>query len=130
MIDTKTNKILKSFGSVCEAERETDYSKTTISRQCRIKTPIRNDVYFRYQDDLSFSEVPIVVQYDFKTDKEIARYNNCGDAARKTGISEKVIGQQCNLNRKPKWTKSGFYFLRQTIDNKCVETIERGNRVK
>lgn len=51
MFDTKTNKLLGAYGSICEAERETGRPKTTISRQCRYKRPVRTNVYFRFQDD-------------------------------------------------------------------------------
>lgn len=112
MIDTLTNQILASYGSVSEAERSTGCSKTTILNQCKEKPPIRNNRYFRFRDDVDpISKFPIVIQYDFKTDKEIARYVNRSQAGKATGISEKVIGQQCALKRKPQWTKSGFYFM-------------------
>lgn len=51
MFDTKTNKLLGAYGSICEAVKETGRPKTTISRQCRYKRPVRTDVYFRFQDD-------------------------------------------------------------------------------
>lgn len=51
MFDTKTNELLGSYGSICEAARETNLPKTTISRQCRYKRPVRKSVYFRFQDD-------------------------------------------------------------------------------
>ena len=51
MFDTKTNKLLGAYGSIREAERETGRPKTTISRQCRYKRPVRTNVYFRFQDD-------------------------------------------------------------------------------
>lgn len=51
MFDTKTNKLLGAYGSICEAARETGRPKTTISRQCRYKRPVRTAVYFRFQDD-------------------------------------------------------------------------------
>lgn len=112
MINTLTNQIIASYGSATEAERISGYSISTILNQCKNKPPIRNSEYFRFRDDLDpISKFPIVFQYDFETDKEIARYINRSQAENATGISEKVIGQQCNLGRKPKWTKSGFYFM-------------------
>lgn len=51
MFDTKTNKLLDSFGSISEASRITNIDKTTISRQCRYHRPVRKSVYFRFQDD-------------------------------------------------------------------------------
>lgn len=53
MFDTHTNKLLGSYGSICIASKETGISKSTISRQCRYKRPIRKEVYFRFQDDKS-----------------------------------------------------------------------------
>ena len=51
MYETKTNKLLKKFGSIGEAHKGTGISKTTISRQCRYHRPVRKKVYFRFQDD-------------------------------------------------------------------------------
>lgn len=53
MFETKTNKKLKTFGSICEASKETGISKTTISRQAKYKRPVRKPFYFRYCDDKS-----------------------------------------------------------------------------
>lgn len=51
MYETKTNKLLKIFGSISEAHKETGIDKTTISRQCRYHRPVRKEVYFRFKDD-------------------------------------------------------------------------------
>lgn len=51
MFDTKTNQLLGSYGSIYEAAKDTGISKSTISRQCRYKRPVRKAVYFRFQDD-------------------------------------------------------------------------------
>lgn len=116
MLDTLTNKIIGNYGSVSEAERETGYSKGAILNQCKNKPPIRKDKYFRFKDDPDpFSKYPIVIQYDFETDAEIARFVNCGQAEKATGIDERVIGHQCALNHKPKWTKTGFYFQKKVL---------------
>lgn len=114
MFDTYTNEVVGYYGSICEASRITGINTNTISRQAKYKKPVRKNFYFRFQDDISASAPPIIIQYDFATDQEIGRYYNTWDAERKTGISSKVISQQCNNGRKPNWTKSGTYFLRQT----------------
>lgn len=53
MFETTTNKKIKEFGSICEANKETGISKSTISRQAKYKRPIRKPYYFRYADDES-----------------------------------------------------------------------------
>lgn len=55
MFETKTNKFISVFGSISEAYRETGIGKTTISRQCKYKRPVRKEFYFRYIDDKSIS---------------------------------------------------------------------------
>lgn len=51
MFNTKTNQKLGEYGSISLAAKETGISKSTISRQCRYKRPVRKEVYFRFQDD-------------------------------------------------------------------------------
>lgn len=53
MFETATNKKIKEFGSICEANKETGISKSTISRQAKYKRPKRLKYYFRYADDES-----------------------------------------------------------------------------
>lgn len=53
MFETKTNKELGRYGSICEAVRLTGLSKTTVARQARYKRPVRKPFYFRYQNDPS-----------------------------------------------------------------------------
>lgn len=48
MYDSKTNSLIGAYGSVCEANRLTGIEKTTISRQCKYKRPVRKPYYFRY----------------------------------------------------------------------------------
>ena len=52
MYETKTNRLISIFGSICEANKKTGIGKTTISRQCKYKRPIRKEFYFRYIDDI------------------------------------------------------------------------------
>jgi hypothetical protein len=111
MFDTYNNKILGEYGSAREASHVTGISLTTILRQAKYKRPVRKPFYFRFQDDESVEKPIVVVQYDFKTNKEIARFWNTEEASRQTGICNKVIATQCKNGKKPKWTKSGFYFL-------------------
>lgn len=51
MYETKTNKELGRFGSICQAAKITGLSKTTIARQAKYKRPNRKPWYFRYQDE-------------------------------------------------------------------------------
>ena len=117
MFDTYTNQELGRYGSAREAARETGVAINTIMRQCKYKKPVRKPYYFRFQDDESLCHPPIIVQYDYYTDKEIARYWNAQEASRQTGINQKTISQQCNNGWKPKTkTKSGTYFLQRVIN--------------
>nr|DAQ36206.1 MAG TPA: homing endonuclease [Caudoviricetes sp.] len=111
MFDTYTNKEIGRYGSMKEAERETGIKLNTISRQAKYKKPVRKPYYFRFQDDNSTEPPTIVIQYDMYTHNEIARFINTGEAEKKTGISQKVISDQCRNNKVPQWTKSKTYFL-------------------
>lgn len=117
MFNTYTNEEIARYGSCCEAHKHNhNISTSTIIRQCKYKKPVRKPFYFRFQNDESVTPPPIVVQYDYNTDKEIGRYWNTQDAFRKTGIPSKTISKQCCNKCKPKnKTKSGTYFqyLRQ-----------------
>lgn len=116
MIDTLTNQVVGKYGSVSEAERETGYLKASILYQCKNKPPIRKEKYFRFQDDQEpFSKYPIIIQRDFETEAEIARFVNSAQAAKATGLSHQTVESQCALNHKPRWTKTGFYFQRTII---------------
>lgn len=117
MFDTYTNKELGRYGSAREASKKTGYKLNTILRQCKYKKPVRKPWYFRFQSDKSITPPPIVVQYDYFTDKELGRYWNINDASRKTDINTKTIQQQCYNGWKPKTkTKSGTYFLTKQAD--------------
>lgn len=51
MYDTKTNKELGRYGSICEASKITGCPKSTIARQAKYKRPVRKPWYFRFQDE-------------------------------------------------------------------------------
>lgn len=117
MFNTYTNEKIAAYGSAKEANRETGISVNTIMRQCKYKKPVRKPFYFRFENDPSICPPPIVIQYDYDTDKELGRFWNVQDASRKTGINEKTIRQQCGNGWKPKTkTKSGTYFVRQIVN--------------
>lgn len=118
MFDAYTNQLLAQYGSAREASRETNISVNTIMGQAKTKRPIRQSVYFRFQDNNDLQIPQIVIQYDMNTDEEIGRYWNTFEASRQTKISSKVIQTQCKNNKKPKWSKSGYYFLYSNIDFK------------
>lgn len=112
MFDTYTNQELGRYGSAKEANRKTNISINTIMRQCKYKKPVRKPFYFRFQSDNSIVPPPVVVQYDYYTDKEIARFWNSEEASRKTGIPKSTVQHQCKLNQKPKTKpKNNTYFL-------------------
>ena len=112
MFNTFTNELIAKYGSGCEASRETGIGLNTIMRQARYKKPVRKPFYFRFQDDASVDPPTIIIQYDYDTHKELGRYWNTWDAARKTGINSKTIEYQCKNDHIPLYkTKSGTYFL-------------------
>lgn len=110
MFDTCTNKLLGSFGSCREASRETGIELATILNQAKYKKPVRKSYYFRFQNDPSLCIPKIIVQRDMKTDDIINLFYNIAEASRKTGVAENTISAQCNLGKKPKWSKSNTYF--------------------
>lgn len=111
MFDTYTNRLLAQYGSVREAARETNVSMSTIMGQAKTKRPTRQAVYFRFQDDKDLQIPQVVIQYDMNTDEEIGRYWNTFEASRQTKVNYKTIQTQCKNNKKPNWSKSGYYFL-------------------
>ena len=112
MFDTYTNEELGRYGSIREAARETGINSTTISRQCKYKKPVRKPWYFRFQSDKLITPPPVIIQYDYASNKEINRYWNAEEASRQTGINSSTISEQCTKNIKPKHkTKSNTYFL-------------------
>lgn len=113
--DTLTNALVGHYGSVSIASKETGVTKGGILFQ--LNNPhetIRKKVYF-----VPYKAGPrehfVVVQLDYKTDKEIARFVNIGQASTATGISDSVITSQVHLGRKPKWSKDGTYFVYKMV---------------
>ena len=113
MYNTYTNELLASYGSCRLASKATGIPLGTILRQAKYHRPVRKPFYFRFQDDVTADKPPLVIQYDLETDVEIARFYNVAEASNATGISDTVISEQCSSGLKPKWSKSGTYFLRK-----------------
>lgn len=111
MYDTYTKKPIKTFGSCRMCAKEIGLTLTAILSQCKKHTPTRHKVYFRFLKDGNINPPPIIIQYDYKTDKELNRFYNTWDAEKQTKISYKTIGQQCRNKLKPKYSKSGYYFM-------------------
>ena len=112
MFNTYTNELIGSFGSCREASKEAGVAINTIMRQAKYKRPVRKPYYFRFQDDPCCEPPPHkVAQYDLLTGQQIAVFYNTNDASKQTGVSSKVVSQQCHDGKVPKWTKSGYYFL-------------------
>ena len=123
MYNTYTNEKIAEYGSICEAVRETELSKTTISRQAKYKRPTRKPYYFRYQDDEDVQAPEIIGEFDYDTDSLINTYINISDASKQTGISEKTISYQCNIGKKPSIKNFESYFNK--LHSKCEQTIKR-----
>ena len=120
MYCTNTNKLLKSFGSIKEAARETGINARTICAQIHSTAPVRKKVYFTRKDEGSRDHY-IIIATDFKSNKEIGRYPNIGKAAEATGISSNTIAYQCK-NEKRKWSKCDIVFSKVFL--KGEEIIE------
>ena len=113
MYETTTNKLLNEFGSIIIASKETGICKTTISRQCKYKRPVRKPFYFRYIDDTSeMVECQIIGEYLYDTDKLIDVFYNMTEASRITGIPHRTICTQCEKGEKPQRKTSEVYFLK------------------
>lgn len=114
MYDFFTNKHLSDFGSASEASKKTGVNESTILRQCRYHRPMRygqKAFYFRFVGDETTLNNPVIIAFDFFTDKKIGEYLSIQDARRKTGVSSGTISFQVRKNRKPKWCKEKIYFL-------------------
>ncbi len=53
MYETRTNRKIAEFGSICEASKITGIAKNTIARQAKYHRPRRKEYYFRFADDKS-----------------------------------------------------------------------------
>lgn len=113
MYNTYTNELLASYDSCRLASKDTGIPIGTILRQAKYHRPVRKPFYFRFQDDITADNPPLVIQYDLDTDAEIARFYSVGEASSVTGIGDTTISEQCSSGLKPKWSKSGTYFLRR-----------------
>lgn len=120
--DSRTNKLLGKYGSICEAVRETNIPKSTVSRQAHYHRPTRRDTYFRFADDKTTVPNRIVGAFDYNTDRLMRTFFNISDAARQMGFNPKTVSQQCSAG-KPKQKYFNIYFA--YLDSKCESTIER-----
>ena len=121
--DTLTNKLIENFGSISEAERKTGIGKTTICNQCKYTNkPIRNDTYFRFEDNLTHCINKIIYGYLIETDELIGEFFSCADAERKTNVDISCISHDIKRNKKPKFITNGrnIYFLYKTIDTNNI----------
>ena len=110
--DTVTNKLLRSYGSVKEAERYTGITACTILFQCRYKgTRFRKKTYFTFHGE-GPKPHDIVVSYDMITDEELCRFPNTSYAEEYYGIVH--VGDMIHRG-KPKWSKFGIWFKRIII---------------
>lgn len=125
MYNTLTNELIKTYGSIREASKETGVSISTITRQSKYHRPVRKPFYFRYLDDETAVVNKIIGMYDKNTDKLLGTYFSPANAAKETGYNEKTIGQQLRLGRKPKGTSKqckDAYFM--FLVDKCEQTTE------
>lgn len=91
MYSTTTNKLVKSYGSITEASKETGIQKKTIALQIKTDAPIRKQFYFVPKGAGPRNHYIII-------DDKGHRYCNMGDASRKTGIADSTISSQVNRN--------------------------------
>lgn len=121
MYKTTTNEILGKYGSIREANRETNIDISTIARQAKYHRPSRKPFYFRYEDDETNNQNDIVGKFDYDTDELLDIYFNIAEASRQNNWCEKTVRQQCNKG-KPKQKYNNIYF--NYVVNKCEQTIE------
>lgn len=111
MFETITNNKLGEYGSCREAAEKTGIPLTTICRQAKYHRPTRKDFYFRYSNDEDCIE-PVIGMFDYDSDKLLKTFINASDAAKQTGISNRTISQQVQLNKKPSRKTNSVYFIR------------------
>ena len=102
MYDTLTNSKVCDYGSMREAAKECDITLSGISHQIKDNDEVlRKPFYFTLYNNPPRNHY-VIVERDYKTDVEIGRYINSGDAHNKTGVNKKTISQQCLNGFKPK----------------------------
>lgn len=114
MYDFYTNRHISDYGSAGEASRATGVNESTILRQCRYHRPMKygqRPFYFRFLGDETTLVNPVIIAFDFDTDRKIGEYLSYNDASKQTGVPVRTVAQQVKMNRKPKWSKSNIYFL-------------------
>lgn len=109
MFDTKTNKKIKTYGSIGEAFRDTEISESTISRQARYKRPSRKWFYFRFIDDESLNETNLVGEYNYDDDQLIRTYINSGEAHQITGVPKRTICNQMKRGKPRRKTRQSYF---------------------
>lgn len=112
--DTLTNNLIDQFGSVSEASKSMNITKSGILYQLNNPDkPIRKKYYF-----VPFNEGPknhdIIVKCNFDNDEEIERFTTIGKASEITGIDQNTISAQIKKG-KPKWCKNDYYFKKINI---------------
>lgn len=113
--NTIDNKLIASYGSCSEAAIATGISKSTILNQLRNPSEkLRKNIYFVKKNSGPIKHL-IVVEYDYDSDLEIARYINIGVASKKTGIADSTILEH-TYKGKPKNKFLKTYFKRIYID--------------
>lgn len=125
MYSTFTNELIKKYGSMREASKETGISISTIARQSKYHRPVRKPFYFRYPDDKTTVVNEVIGMFDRKTDKLLGTYFSPANAAKETGHNPKTIGCQLKLGRKPKNDNKkclDVYFM--FLVDKCEQTTE------
>lgn len=125
MYSTFTNELIKKYGSMREASKETGISISTIIRQSKYHRPVRKPFYFRYPDDKTTVVNKIIGMFDRETDKLLGTYFSPANAAKETGYSPKTISCQLKLSRKPRNDNKkclDVYFM--FLVDKCEQTTE------
>lgn len=106
---TYTDELLTEYGSISIASKENNINKTSITRQCKNKTPVKTPFYFRYYFDNDLLKQDIIGMYNFDTDELIKTYITMGQASKETCYDESTIQHQCKYG-KPKRKFSDYYF--------------------
>ena len=108
--DTLTNVLIKKYGSISEASKDTGITKTGIRFHMLNPNILPKKTLYFVEENSGPVPHPVTVMYDYNTDEEIKRFVSIGKASLETGIGFSTIQSQVFGRHKPKWVKNGVYF--------------------
>lgn len=120
--DTLTNKLIKSYGSRVEASKDTGITIATVTNQITKLSDkfLKKKIYFTNQGAGPVDHY-VIIQYDYDSDMELARFTNCTMASKNTDTLLNNVLYHIH-NGKPKHKFTQTYFKKVLL--KGEETIE------